>query len=431
VRRLATLREDVAARPLPAADERGAAELAERLFREQGRMVRGICVSLLRDREDAEDAVQQTYLAAYKSLLRGNTPRDAAAWLAAIARNECRTYIRARMRRPLELVDDLDGVESVDAEVTRRADAAAIRRAVDGLPSQQRRAVVLREVQGLTYEETAARMGISTSAVESLLFRSRRRLQSSLALARAAGPTAVGAWLRDALAYLAQVLGPTGAASVPIAADVAAVAVAAVLAPAVVENGATQAMRAASPPPPALVAPAPTAVRPLAPFLSLPDVFAAPAGLPPGAAPLPARPVAFGPAGATGPSVVFVERSAQPGAATPDPPEEGTAVPANEEPVEEAPIGDQPADDAPADDPATGETPVEEVPEEPLPEEPAAEKPPSEAPVEEPPAEKPSAEDPAVEEPPAEEAPVEEPAAEEPPVENVPATEPEFVDENG
>jgi DNA-directed RNA polymerase specialized sigma24 family protein len=63
--------------------------------------VLGLCRVLLRHRQEAEDAVQQTFLSAYRSLLNGVEPRYPAAWLATIARNECRGRIEARMREPL------------------------------------------------------------------------------------------------------------------------------------------------------------------------------------------------------------------------------------------------------------------------------------------------------------------------------------------
>ena len=79
-----------------------AARLAE-LFEEHAPLVLGLCRGLLRDATEAEDAAQQTFLSAYRSLLAGTAPREPAAWLATIARNECRTRARDRMREPLPL----------------------------------------------------------------------------------------------------------------------------------------------------------------------------------------------------------------------------------------------------------------------------------------------------------------------------------------
>src|SRR3954454_16095677 len=67
------------------------------LFEAHARLVLGICRRMLRDPIEAEDAAQQVFLSAFGSLLTGRTPRDEDAWIATIARNECRTRIRSRM----------------------------------------------------------------------------------------------------------------------------------------------------------------------------------------------------------------------------------------------------------------------------------------------------------------------------------------------
>ncbi|HJX46566.1 MAG TPA: sigma-70 family RNA polymerase sigma factor, partial [Gaiellaceae bacterium] len=79
-------------------DHGAAAARTEELYRDHGRLVGGLCRALLRDRAEAEDATQQVFLAAHRSLLNGTSPREPAAWLATIARNECWARGRARMR---------------------------------------------------------------------------------------------------------------------------------------------------------------------------------------------------------------------------------------------------------------------------------------------------------------------------------------------
>jgi RNA polymerase sigma-70 factor (ECF subfamily) len=154
------------------------------LFDEHASMVLGLCRLLLRDHHEAEDAAQQTFVSAYRSLLRGTEPRDAAPWLAAIARNECRARIRKRMRAPLALENELeeqlaDPTDIVD-ESERRAELAALTAAIAQLPSRQREAVALRDFLGLSYEEVASTLSVSVPVVESLLFRARRRLRDTV-----------------------------------------------------------------------------------------------------------------------------------------------------------------------------------------------------------------------------------------------------------
>src|SRR5438105_15602825 len=88
-------------------DAEAAAARTEQLYAQHRRLVSGLCSGLLRNRAEAEDAAQQTFLAAHRALLNGSRPREPAAWLATIARNECWTRIRARMREPLP-TDDVE-----------------------------------------------------------------------------------------------------------------------------------------------------------------------------------------------------------------------------------------------------------------------------------------------------------------------------------
>jgi RNA polymerase sigma factor (sigma-70 family) len=176
------------------------ARLSE-LFEEHGRMVYGVCRVLLRDGHEAEDAAQQVFLSAHRSMLGGTEPRDEAAWLGTIARHECQGRIRARMATPLALVDERHAT-SVDVEhvAGQHQEIEALCAALAGLPQQQREAIVLREFYGLSYDEVRAALGVSDAAVESLLFRARKRLQEELRPARvASGAIALPLALRDAL----------------------------------------------------------------------------------------------------------------------------------------------------------------------------------------------------------------------------------------
>ena len=165
-----------------------AAASSERLYARHNRMVFGLCRALLRDPTEAEDAAQQVFLSAHRSLLNGAEPHEPAAWLATIARNECWARISGRMREPLpsDAADEVAGHEDPVAEAIRRADLAALWRAIRALPRQQREALLLREFGGLRYDELAAALAVTEPAVESLLFRARTRLRAQLQSAAAA-----------------------------------------------------------------------------------------------------------------------------------------------------------------------------------------------------------------------------------------------------
>ena len=201
------------------------------LFAGHGRMVLGLSRLLLRDPVEAEDAAQQVFVSAHQALLRGSMPRDEAAWLAAIARNECRSRIRARMREPLALPELPSDLPDPLAAAIRATDLRAVWTALGTLPRRQRNALVLRELGGLSYHELGRALGISQPAVESLLFRARQRLRALLAGANAA---AVPVALRDELMRLIPGFDPGSAGAV---ARVAALPVAWKLAGAAVSVG--------------------------------------------------------------------------------------------------------------------------------------------------------------------------------------------------
>jgi RNA polymerase sigma-70 factor, ECF subfamily len=207
-------------------DHGAAAARTEQLYAQHGRLVSGLCRALLRDRGEAEDAAQQTFLSAHRALLNGSEPAEPAAWLATIARNECWARIKARMRQPLpsaQLEEERSSSDPV-AEAIRNADLAALWSAIAALPKQQRDALLLREFGGLSYGELAGALAVTGSAVESLLFRARHGIRARLEAAYAALTGA--SWLES----LARLPGVLGGGMAPVAAKVAAVSVGAAVA---------------------------------------------------------------------------------------------------------------------------------------------------------------------------------------------------------
>ena len=141
---------------------------------------------LTRSEQDAEDLVQEAYLRAFRAFegYRGGNPR---AWLLSIVRNTCYSFLRQRRGQlgepgaetdPAEVPDD--PAAGPEAQVIRRADGALLRRALDELPVEFREAIVLRELEGLSYKEIADVAGIPLGTVLSRLARGRRQLQHAL-----------------------------------------------------------------------------------------------------------------------------------------------------------------------------------------------------------------------------------------------------------
>jgi RNA polymerase sigma factor (sigma-70 family) len=214
-------------RPSPGA---AGARLAE-LYEGHARMVYGVCRLLLRDPDEAEDAAQQVFLSAYRSLLAGTEPRDPGAWLGTIARNEARGRIVTRMREPLALDDEREPASStLEEQAVLRAEFADLRAELAALPEKQREAVVLRDLYGLRYDEVAKALGTSRPAVEALLFRGRRRLQQRLRPGFAAGVLVVPLALRESIAYAVPGFAAGGASTAGVLVKLAGVPLAAKLA---------------------------------------------------------------------------------------------------------------------------------------------------------------------------------------------------------
>jgi RNA polymerase sigma factor (sigma-70 family) len=157
-------------------------ETAARLFEEHSGWIYGYCLRLLRSPEEAEDALQATYLNACRGLNDGVRPQVDSAWLLRIAQNVCLTRLRSSGRRArLERVQDVELLEETVAAPAHRGDELiGLTDALASLPEQQRRAILLREWQGLSYAEVAARLELTQSAVETLIFRARRSLAAAL-----------------------------------------------------------------------------------------------------------------------------------------------------------------------------------------------------------------------------------------------------------
>jgi len=194
----------------PTFRESAATDEAALLYQRYARQLQGFCRARLSSREEAEDAVQHTFLNAYRSLRSGTRPRAEAAWMFAIAANVCRERRRSAWRRSrIEVVSD-DGLvgdraapEHSHEELTGVADALA------ELTPNQRRAILMREWQGLSYREIADELSLTEGAVETLLFRARRSLANKLDRSR--GRVWGLSNLGSALAWAKSVLGGTAA----------------------------------------------------------------------------------------------------------------------------------------------------------------------------------------------------------------------------
>jgi RNA polymerase sigma factor (sigma-70 family) len=147
----------------------------EQLYRRHARDVYQYALAVLSNPADAEDVTQTTFLNAYRAFQKGERPQKPHNWLIAIAHNVCRMRWRQAGSRPKEVA--LDEAPEPVAFDHDRPDLDEVLGALAQLSFNQRAALVMRELEGRSYQEISEVLGVSVSAVEALLFRARRRLQ--------------------------------------------------------------------------------------------------------------------------------------------------------------------------------------------------------------------------------------------------------------
>ncbi len=143
----------------------------------------GIARRFTADRSSAEDLVQETYLLAYRSYADQGSGQ-LRSWLAAICLNAARSQYRANQRRPSEQLDvdisDVPAGDDVAAMALARVERSAVAAAIAELPDEQRVAVVLVDIGGLSTQEAADILGVPRGTVLSRVHRARRRLAGIL-----------------------------------------------------------------------------------------------------------------------------------------------------------------------------------------------------------------------------------------------------------
>lgn len=170
-------------------DERAVRTLVRRHNRLLFRMARGV----LRDDAEAEDAVQETYIRALTGRAEFREEASLSTWLARIARNEA--LGRQRRRRPttdlsaLAADDDLNGGSlimfptspaSPESDAGREEMRRMLAREIDGLADPFRVVFILRDVEGLSTDETAACLSIRSETVKTRLHRARRQIRNAI-----------------------------------------------------------------------------------------------------------------------------------------------------------------------------------------------------------------------------------------------------------
>jgi RNA polymerase sigma factor (sigma-70 family) len=150
----------------------------DEFYRRHGGEVYRYAYAVLGNHADAEDVTQTTFLNAYRALEQGVRPRKPSNWLLTIASNAIKQRFRQEQARPrqVELDEHIAGTEADEEGPT----VGELLTALSKIPPQQRQAIVLREFEGRSYAEIAEILGVTTGALETLLFRARRSLAEEL-----------------------------------------------------------------------------------------------------------------------------------------------------------------------------------------------------------------------------------------------------------
>jgi RNA polymerase sigma factor (sigma-70 family) len=173
---------------LVAAVRDGSDEAFEALYRRYRPRILSYVRGMCQDHARAEDVTQEAFMSALRGLRASDREIAFRPWIYEIAKNACIDHLRRAGRSAEVSIDSEDfgpqdegrisqSVAGTDAEVARRSELESLRMAFGDLPSSQHEILVMRELEGLSYDRIGSRMGLSRGAVESMLFRARRTLR--------------------------------------------------------------------------------------------------------------------------------------------------------------------------------------------------------------------------------------------------------------
>ena len=166
----------------------GDANAFETLVLEYEKNVYNIALRMTGNSEDAADMTQEAFIKAYNSLQSFRGDSKFSVWLYRIVSNVCLDFLRSKNRRPtVSLFVEYDDGEDAQLDVAdesqspellldRKLTRDSVRRGLDSLPPDYRQILLLREIQGLSYDEIAQALSLEVGTVKSRIFRARKRL---------------------------------------------------------------------------------------------------------------------------------------------------------------------------------------------------------------------------------------------------------------
>jgi RNA polymerase sigma-70 factor (ECF subfamily) len=161
------------------------------LFQKYEKFIYKICYHYTVSREDALDLLQEVYIKLYKSIDRFNENQPILPWLKKITVNTCLNFIRGRKEKTVSLNSETDDGESpiealvassanVEDQISYMNTKKLLEDTIQELPQEMRMAVILRHIEGMSYDEIARAMSCPVGTVKTYLFRGRRLLKDKL-----------------------------------------------------------------------------------------------------------------------------------------------------------------------------------------------------------------------------------------------------------
>lgn len=155
-------------------DARAAAALVSGSHPHVQRFARSLCASP----QDAEDAAQEALIILYRKIGMLRASGALASWMFRIVRNECLRRSRSMLRNDGPVPDTV--VPSSEEEALRRLEVDRVAAAITALPADQRRVLIMRDIQGHSGRVVAESLGLSTAAMKSRLHRARATVRQTL-----------------------------------------------------------------------------------------------------------------------------------------------------------------------------------------------------------------------------------------------------------
>ena len=160
----------------------------ETLVRTHEKKIYNLCLRLCGNSDDAADAAQEAFVSAWRALPFFREESNFATWLYRLATNASIDLLRRekRHRAPVSLDDEEQSVDAVDESASpdelyeKKELRAAVLRAMEGLSDEQRRILILRELQQLSYQEIAEIMDMELGTVKTRIHRARKNLRNAL-----------------------------------------------------------------------------------------------------------------------------------------------------------------------------------------------------------------------------------------------------------